>query len=289
MLHALLRPIRRSPILTVGLPLYRNRKIAWLALESLVRQRDVDFPWELIVAEERKGALRERGVRAYEQELRRSGCVRIQYVGLKRWIPLCQKWRLIARNAHSASRVFVMHAGDCYSPPRRLRGTLDHFDDPSVDWVHTRRGLIYCLRSGRTILFDAGMEGFEYRWGFYKACRMALARELPVDDAKRNVDRWFLERLISIKGSDLSIADAGGWWRGGVETYGLNNITELESDAFTHPESPFRHDDENLIREVPPDILSRLEALSDERMADEGERRQRLIRNAHHHRGRQGT
>ena len=37
---------------SVTLPLFRSQYIAWLQLESLCRQQDVDFEWELLIAEE---------------------------------------------------------------------------------------------------------------------------------------------------------------------------------------------------------------------------------------------
>ena len=38
--------------LTVALPVYNSKKIAWMAIESLCSQINVDFNWELIVYEE---------------------------------------------------------------------------------------------------------------------------------------------------------------------------------------------------------------------------------------------
>lgn len=38
--------------LTVAMPLYNSKYIAWLAMESLCRQKNVTFDWELIVSEE---------------------------------------------------------------------------------------------------------------------------------------------------------------------------------------------------------------------------------------------
>ena len=38
--------------MSVRMPLFRARYIAWLALESLCRQKRVTFKWELVIAEE---------------------------------------------------------------------------------------------------------------------------------------------------------------------------------------------------------------------------------------------
>ena len=38
--------------LTVGLPIYNSKKIAWIALDGLINQIDIDFDWELVFYEE---------------------------------------------------------------------------------------------------------------------------------------------------------------------------------------------------------------------------------------------
>ena len=38
--------------LTVGLPIYNSKKIAWIALDGLINQIDIDFDWDLVVYEE---------------------------------------------------------------------------------------------------------------------------------------------------------------------------------------------------------------------------------------------
>ena len=43
-------------VLTVGLPIWKSTHTVELALESLARQKDVNFDWELVVAEEEDGA-----------------------------------------------------------------------------------------------------------------------------------------------------------------------------------------------------------------------------------------
>ena len=40
---------------SVRMPMFRSKYIAWLALESLCRQKGVNFEWELITAEEQVG------------------------------------------------------------------------------------------------------------------------------------------------------------------------------------------------------------------------------------------
>ncbi len=43
------------PLLTVALPVWNGSRIAWLAMESLCRQEEIDFWWELVICEEQAG------------------------------------------------------------------------------------------------------------------------------------------------------------------------------------------------------------------------------------------
>lgn len=284
MIQRFLSALFPRPELTVALPMYRSRRIAWLALESLARQEDVNFPWELVIAEERGEALRERGIRAYEPALRRVGCVRVRYIGLKNWLPLAMKWRLIARHASPRSSVFLLQAADCYSPPRRLRETFDLMADPGVDWCQTTQGAAYHLRLRRTLRFDAEMENASLPTGYFLAMRTEHARRLPESARERQVDLWLYETAAAIKGAPLRVGIGGEWWHGGLETKGLNCISTLDW-FFQHPSAPFRPDKENLLAALPPDIQQRLHALGNEPIPLDAERRRRLRRNLRRHLG----
>jgi len=39
--------------MSVVMPLYRAKFIGWLAFESLIRQKGIDFEWELIIMQEK--------------------------------------------------------------------------------------------------------------------------------------------------------------------------------------------------------------------------------------------
>lgn len=51
--------------LTCALPMYRAKDIGWLGLESLCRQEDIDFAWELIIMEEEQECFGKANVLAY--------------------------------------------------------------------------------------------------------------------------------------------------------------------------------------------------------------------------------
>lgn len=263
------------PVLTVALPMYRSRKIAWLALESLARQEGADFPWELIVAEEREEALGESGVRAYEDALRRAGCVRLHYIKLKRWLPLAMKWRMIGRETSASSKIFALQAADCYSPPRRITETHKLMSDADIDWCQTSQGAAYHVRLRKTLRFDAEMEGWDYPTAYFMAMRTRSARALPAAEIERGVDRWLFESSAAQKGAPLRVAMGRDWWRGGMETKGLNAISLLDR-RFLRPMAPFREDDENLLGELPEDIHEQLAALAETDIPHDRERARRM-------------
>ncbi len=269
---------RKAPVITVALPLYRCKHIGWLALESLARQKGVDFAWELIVAEERRGGMREKNIRAYEKVLRRAGCVQIRYIGLRDWIPLSRKWQLIGQDAHPASRGFVLQSGDSYSPPQRLRCTADLFKDPNTDWVQSRQGILYDLSSGRTLRFEATMEGYRHPCACFMAFRSEYARNLPKADVERGVDYWLFTEVGKIKGAPVRVTEAKDLERGGVETHGANSISN-RSPCFARPSVPFRADDEQLFEALPADIRNRLRAFAIGKLSTEEERIERMESN----------
>jgi hypothetical protein len=77
--------------------MFRSKYIGWLPLESLCRQEDVDFEWELIIAEEENDeSFGFENIKNYTDRLKASGCIKIEYLGLKKWIPLSRKYKLLA-------------------------------------------------------------------------------------------------------------------------------------------------------------------------------------------------
>ena len=51
--------------LTVGLPMFRSETIAHIALESLANQKDANFGWELLIAEETEQCFGEEKIKEY--------------------------------------------------------------------------------------------------------------------------------------------------------------------------------------------------------------------------------
>ena len=119
-------------LMTVALPLRNMGKISWLALESLRRQVDPGFAWELIVYDDEaeSRAICDRFIGKLP------GCKRFVYKSIypatdgradgkfKGTVPLIDKWVGIAQDSSETSLGYVLQAGDVYSPQRML---INHF------------------------------------------------------------------------------------------------------------------------------------------------------------------
>ena len=83
----------KEPKFTVALPIFNSKKIAWVAFESLARQVDVNFSWELVIAEESGvNKIGDTLCEEYREKLIKAGCSRIVFLELEEWMPLYQKW-----------------------------------------------------------------------------------------------------------------------------------------------------------------------------------------------------
>ncbi len=71
--------------LSVCAPFFRAKYIGWLALESLCRQKDINFEWELIISEEMfDEAMGKDVIMKYKSRLEDLGCVRLKYIYVPR-------------------------------------------------------------------------------------------------------------------------------------------------------------------------------------------------------------
>ena len=275
---------------TVGLPMYRCGKIAWLPLEGLCRQEGVDFSWELIVSEEPEEAFTEERVRSYEDRLRAVGCARIVYLRNTEWLPLSTKWCRIAQEASPSSEIFLLQDGDDYSQPQRLANTVAVFDDPRIDWVQSPLGFFYNIASGTVSIFDyalkedytdpktgwadmcqrrgwleasdvshAWTECRKYPTGIGKATRTRYVRQVVDQQVRRSVDGWLFCSIEKVKQAPLVVAwDESDGWRSGVYTDGLNRLTTLRGWRVDEAAPPFRRSDMSIEQILPSDVAKML-------------------------------
>ena len=247
--------------LTYALPMYRAKNIGWLALESLCRQENIDFEWELIIIEESQQSMGESRVLEYQERLAQVGCTRLKYVALTKWIPLSQKWINIAKLADSEG--FLLAGCDDYAPPNRLSETKATFD-AGAEWTHVPTGLFYDITNDNFGVFDYNLA--DHVCGLDKAGRTDIIKSsLPEASTRtRSVDGWVYDQIVSYLGrtphTQMNISED---WKRGVFTDGLNNICGSRRDLYgVNITAPFRHlhDDEpqSLEEVVPEDVVRSL-------------------------------
>jgi glycosyltransferase involved in cell wall biosynthesis len=228
-----------KPVLTVGLPLYNSENIAWLALESLCNQKNIDFAWELIIIQEGLGNLQpEQILNQYGERLKEVGCVNLQIDILPKKITLSEKWHKMGAIMALTSKVFVLQAGDCYSHENRLANTYKCFAKrESMDFYDERFGIFYHIYKRKTMLFDAAASAA--RTGLNMAYRADLFRKLPLKELPRNIDSWIFSTLTKEKGEALSrFRDETNDNFSGIDTDGYNNISKRD-EAYEAPFIPF--------------------------------------------------
>ena len=161
---------KKSITMTVALPALNASKIIWLALESLKNQVNIDFAWELICFEEE--GISKKIIKSYKKLL--PGCARIIYRriskddafykiedinknGCTSYYTLLEKWINIAKYADNNSVVFVKHAVDCYSPPKRLFIHNEHFKNKMCYYSTQPMGYFYNIKEDKWMLYNGNL------------------------------------------------------------------------------------------------------------------------------------
>ena len=245
--------------LTVGLPLFRARHVAWLALESLCRQTNIDFEWELVIAEEyrkRHLSLKEKNILRYRDRLAEVGCRNIIYIPIREWIPLFHKWKIIAEQ--SDSQGFILQAADCYSSPNRLKETSLLFDK-GADWVQSPIHVLYNIIDEKIVLFKHNPS--KHPCGAEMAVRTDLVKQIPFKNIIKGVDYYLFYECQKIKGKKLEVmCDNTDNWKYTLNVNGLNNISAGRQKKHFNRNEKSEHDIEKYI---PADILEKLKTLKE--------------------------
>jgi len=153
--------------LTVAIPSLNGDKIIWFALNSLMKQVNINFAWELIVFEE--DGVSKKIVQSYANKL--PGCVRIIYKTLSEsdafykkedfnkikalsYYTLLEKWINMAKISDVNSKIFVKQAVDDYSSPKRLHIHYEHFKNDMCYYSTQPKGYFYDTTNNKWLLYD---------------------------------------------------------------------------------------------------------------------------------------
>ena len=249
--------------LTVGLPMFRAKDTAWLALESLCRQEGVDFEWELVICEEQDDKMFGRAAtKKYMDDLFMVGCVKKRYIAFNEWMPLSQKWRIIGQHANPDSKVFCLCGADDWNSPNRLAEAYDMIMNHGADWTQTDKGYYYYLPTKEVVKFD----GTTYFRGMVnplmqKSLRTEYMRNLPDEDKTNLVDTWLMHSVIKQNNQAYFLLNNSDDWQGSMFTYGGNAISAREQEIIER-QHPFYYTDTKLGDIIPERFIKRLDDIT---------------------------
>lgn len=242
--------------LTVALPLYNANNIAWLALESLCNQTNVNFDWELLICEE-DNSQRITYLNEYVERLQKVRCVNIRYIPISDKIRLAKKWQIMGKIADKNSKCFLLQAGDCYSDPNRLKSSFQSLTK-GFDWIDTTSGLFYSFISKQLFHYNAKSKT-NLDMGF----KTIYARNIPETTKERGIDGFLFDHCEAVKGSALKVFNITKLSLARLDTHGMNNISVNRENYFTtkvHIFKPTYHRLEKLA--LPQSIINSLKSIN---------------------------
>lgn len=215
-------------LITVGLPVYRQRRVLRAALEGLCLQKG-SGEWELVISSEHD---LKSIIGKYEKRLAKAGCKRVVYDKIDKWIPLPKKWRRIGRLMDENSLGMLLQAADCYPHRYRIRQSKKAMLQ-GYDWYDELRGYFYDIPSKTMVLFDGSVSRYKRPTNLNMCIAGQYARRLPGSSKKRGVDKWMFKTIPDPKVFVYKSVPLG------VDFVGFNNISVKRSKAIQNLEVPF--------------------------------------------------
>ena len=242
--------------LSVILPLFRAKNIAWVALESLTRQVDIDFKWELIVIEEQfENPFGLEEILKYSSKLKKIGCSSITYISLKKWIPLSAKWYFLVNETNKSSEMIAFCAADMYQSKFRLSKQYKTLKEKNKNWYKIGKNIIYDLESNFHVIYSVLEERSD-------SCSVMttknLVKNLPLVCIKKNVDSWLYNTLLS-EGLDFFYDKKSDLSNETINVNGLNNLSRGREKRMLKPEFPLSTCCDNLLNHIPKEIVDKFE------------------------------
>jgi len=238
--------------LTVALPMFKAGMIANVTLEGLCRQVDIDFKWELIVAEETKKAnnplvFGKKRLMAYKERLKAVGCERIVYIPVEKWIPLSHKWIDIYNMRTKTSKGFVLQAADCFPHSKRLAASHKAICLDDYDWYQQEAGYFYDIGSDIVSIFTHGNTVAYHPTSVNMTISTLIMGGLQKEDIAKGVDSWLYNRL-----RPKSVFEDNIFYQDGLDINGHNVISHDRRKLIIQCEAPFSKSDKTL-EDILPD------------------------------------
>lgn len=214
--------------LTVGLPIYNSKKIAWIALEGLINQIDINFDWELVVyEEEHEKKIFKEIIPNYIEQLISVRCVRVLFISNSEKVNLVEKWIELSKNSSETSSVFLLQSADCYSPKTRLSVTYDIIKNQGYDWYDQTKGYFYSFISERFFLYDV-----KNVTNLNMGLKTEYLKTLNHSDIPKGIDNYIFTHCKKVN-PNLSRYFDETLYDDSIDTHGLNNISVNRESYFT--------------------------------------------------------
>ncbi|MEA2036288.1 MAG: hypothetical protein U9O94_02180 [Nanoarchaeota archaeon] len=244
--------------MTVALPMFKAGMIANVTLEGLCRQTDIDFKWELIVAEETKKAnnplvFGKKRLMSYKKRLKEVGCERIVYIPVEEWIPLSHKWIDIYNRRAEGSKCFVLQAADCFPHSKRLAASMKAINN-HFDWYQQESGYFYDIGSNVVAWYSLADTIRYHPCALNMTIDTAIMGGLEKEGIASGIDSWLFNRT-----KPKSVFLDKNIYEDGLDINGHNVISRNRKKLIVEGTKPFSKCDKTLEDIIPdPDIIKHL-------------------------------
>lgn len=213
--------------MSVCIPMFRCKYIAWLLFESMIRQKNINFEWELILEEEQNDeAFGLNEILKYKNNLKKAGCVDIKYYPLEEWIPLGLKTLHLIKYCNQNSKIITYAASDFYLPNTSFSNQYNALIDEKYDCYRSSKTIFYNIENEKISLYDTSKN--EYRGDTSeRGILLKIAREITgLKKLGRSIDKHLYLELLRITNNNLRVYEnETDSWKYGFSTHGLNNLS----------------------------------------------------------------
>jgi len=235
-------------MITVALPLFKAKDVAWICLESLCRQKTI-IPWELIICEERTtDRFGEVGIAEYIDRLKKAGCSNVNYLTEGKRILLAHKWRKMVDYMSDDSIGYIMCGGDNFYQPLMIQQSYDALKG-GADWFSTYECHFYDITTKAFVTFKRTSYS-----GIEMALSASSAKKIRGSGKKKGIDTYIFN-TVRPENREWNKTGCG---LDTVCTHGKNLISWNRGKLINRPAKPFRVTKNKVEDYLPPEILKRL-------------------------------
>ena len=213
--------------MSVCIPMFRSKYIAWLLFESIIRQKNINFPWELIIIEENNNeSFGQKEILKYREKLENIGCVDLKYYSINQWIPLGLKTLQLIQYCNINSKIVTFAATDFYLPPTSFSSQYDSLISEKYDIYRSAKTIFYNIENEKISLYDTSKK--EYHGdSSERGIQLKIAKQISgLKKLGRGIDKQIYLELLRITNNNLKVYEnKSDSWKYGFSTHGLNNLS----------------------------------------------------------------